>query len=133
MIPAPAIQTAINTRTGQDVTTATGRDGASLRRCPKCRAVVLVGLDDHVAAMTATADLDPLDPAGEAQAWLTGRATYRLMDRGPRTQLRRRDHHAIAGHPAGVVTVVAEHRCGHPLGTPTPTSSPEATSDRVPF
>jgi hypothetical protein len=120
MIPAERAHATITTRTGQ---TTGAWDKAQATRCPACHAPILTGLDDTVAAFTAAADPNHLTPADELTALLTARHTYRLHTT-PRPALRRRDSWQIAGHPAGTVTVLAEHRCGQPLGT-TPTNHPQ--------
>lgn len=88
---------------------------ATWRRCTRCQVPILTGLDDDTAAMTVHADPHLLDPAGEATALLTGRATYRLRNRGGRLELDHRDHWQIRGDPAGTVPVLPAHACGQPL------------------
>lgn len=82
--------------------------------CPRCRVLVVVGLDDDSTALTASVDPYPLDPVGETVALLTGRATY---DAWPlpdgRVELTRRDRFSIAGPRR--VPVVADHECGKQL------------------
>ena len=110
----------INTATGLDVDTPTGRDAASVRRCPRCRALTLVGLDDTIAARPATVDPSALTRSDEAAALLSGRATYHLRRDPARNRwlIRSRDRWQIAGRPADTTLVVAEHACGQPLGAP---------------
>ena len=116
----------------RSATTTGHRDKGSLRRCERCGAQVIRALDDTIAAFTATADPHPIDRAGELQALLTHRDTYALTTT-PRLTLRRRDRWQITGHPADTLTVVAEHACGHPLGTPAPVVTQEDTNARCPF
>lgn len=135
--PDPAVAAAIR-RAGQDPDTARGRDRATPTRCPHCRAPILVGLDDDVAAIPAHVDPWPLTVRDEATAWLATppRRTYRLDATGPRLRIRARDHWQITGTPPGPgCHVVAEHRCGQPLGdtTPPPPAHPEATTTGAPY
>jgi hypothetical protein len=129
--------TTLEQRAHQAMTTRTAQapghwDKATNSRCPACGVPTIRGLDAPVAAFTAVADPNPVDRAGELTALLAGRRTYRLWTR-PRPTLRVRDHWQISGHPADTVPVVAQHRCGSPLGT-TPTPKPkETTHDRAPF
>jgi hypothetical protein len=80
-------------------------------RC-RCGACVLRGLDGERCALAATADPGPLDPAGEMQALIIGRATYWLRHIGGRWEIDRRSSFDIAAQPAGTVDVIAEHKCG---------------------
>ena len=123
----------INTRTGLDVELPEARNSATFARCPKCRARILIGLDDEIAALPIRVDVDPVDRVGEARALLAGRRTAQLHHR-PRPVLRYRDHWQIAGRPADTVVVLAEHVCGQPLGHPIPTPTPTKESpDACPF
>ena len=132
---ADRVAALIDSRTGLAVSTAGGRDQASVLRCKVCRSLVLVGLDEEALALTARAEVAELTPAAELAALLAGRMTYRLhRDPAGRWRLRRRDHWQIAGSPAGVVTVVAEHRCGELLGEPLDLFTPAiVTPQEVPF
>lgn len=91
---------------------------AHASQCQKCRAVVMVGLDDDKCAMTVRVDPVPLTPVGELEVLLAGRRTYDLgwsAERGYRVDPRSAAH--IAAAPAGsspAADVVGEHRCGHP-------------------
>lgn len=107
-------------------------DTARIRRCPGCGARVLVGLDDSVCAFRAVADPTPLDPLQELAALLLTRDTYRLHS-APKVRLRRRDRWQIAALPAGVVVVLPEHSCGHPLAAE-PEPKPSTTmTERIPY
>lgn len=127
---------AINTHTGLDITTPTGRNSATWEPCPQCRARTLTGLDDSTAGIPVRVDPTTLTRSDEAAALLAGRTTYTLH-RQPdgRPQLRHRDHWTITGHPADTVTVVPAHHCHQPLGTPLPTTrrTKEPADDRPPF
>lgn len=88
------------------------------RRCPTCKASVLVGLNDDLAAFQVVVDPTPLTPIGEALALLAGRPTLHLhTDHTHRRYLARRDRWHIKGQPAGSIDrlypfdVVAEHVC----------------------
>ncbi len=102
-------------------TGAIGRDGiarqARPRRCPRCGAVVLAGLDADLAALRAVVDPAPLSAQAELAALLAGRRTFRLANAdGGRVEIDARDHFAIsATPPGGNVIVVAAHECGKPL------------------
>ena len=76
-------------------------------RCRRCRADILVGLDSHLLALTATTDPAPLSRTGELLAVCQGRRVYSLdLNRW----LNYRDAWRLAQPARG--TVVAEHRCG---------------------
>lgn len=119
-VPDRAVAAIINTRTGQDHQTAGASDRARWQRCPDCRAWTLVGLDDHVAAITVRVDPGPLTIRDEARVLLAGRGTYTLRPVGHRLVIRHRDRWQIAGRPAGVDHVVAAHSCAdyHPAPPP---------------
>lgn len=89
---------------------------ARARTCRRCHTRVLVGLDADRCAMTATVDVDELDPVGELTALLAGRETYTLAKDGPRLVLDFRDQWRIAGAPRG--PVFATHICPPDRGTP---------------
>lgn len=86
---------------------------AALRTCPACKAPILSGLDDDIAARSVRADPTPIDRMGEALAVLTGRATFDLVPIEGKRQLWRRDQWHIAGKRR--YPVLAEHRCGASL------------------
>lgn len=128
--PAERVHASIEARSAQ---TDGHRDRGNLTRCPRCRARVIRALDDSVAAMTAVADLGRLSRADELAALLTGRDTYAVTT-APRLTLRRRDRWQIAGQPADTLVVVAEHRCGHPLGQPpAPSPADDRSATDVPY
>lgn len=83
------VGTGILTETGL---TATARP----RRCPRCHAVTIAGIDSN--GLETWADPVVLDPAGEAQAALDGVPTFEWW---LRRELVRRDRYRIAGCPAG--------------------------------
>lgn len=94
---------------------------ARVRRCRKCRARIIVGLDADLIAGEAVCDIDPLSAIGEAAALILGRTTYCLRWVGGHLQLDHRSHFEVRGHPAGTAykpggappyDVVAEHVCG---------------------
>ena len=107
---------------------------ATPRPCPRCRRLVIVGLDDDRCAMTATVDPQPLTPAGELSALLTGRPTYTLTPQRNAYTLNRRDQFAIAAKPAGTLRnadVVAAHECGAPELDAAPTRIPPPMKQRT--
>lgn len=99
-----------------------GARAASFRRCPTCSMTVLHGLDDDVMGWAVMADLRRLSSIDEAIAILAGRWTGTVKrqrtSNGYRLQLDDRDRWRTAGKPADRpgVLVLAEHRCGAPLG-----------------
>lgn len=95
-------------------------DGISRRAkttfCASCRAVVIRGLDSHIAATVATADPAALTPLGEVLALATGRRTYDLTWTGGRYEIDHRNEWHIRGRPPGTqFHVIADHKCGQPL------------------
>lgn len=91
--------------TGRIGVDGTGRQ-AQLRRCPTCRAAVVVGLDAARCALRVVCDPARLDQVGEAVAVLSGRRTYELWGR----ELERRNAFKIR---AGMrKPVIAQHSCG---------------------
>ncbi|MET8297426.1 hypothetical protein ABZW02_25710 [Streptomyces sp. NPDC005180] len=58
---------------------AAGADTARPGHCPRCGAPVLRARAGRVAALDVTADPTPVDLAGEIQARLDGRLTWRLI------------------------------------------------------
>lgn len=104
-------------------------DGVSRRmsagHCRTCHAQVVRGLDADVAAITVTADPQPIDQLGEALALLSGRGTWSLLQRDGHWSLSPRDQWRIAAQKPA--TVLAEHRCGSPplpAGSPLPAPPP---------
>ena len=91
-----------------------------------CGARVLRGLDAETCALPAAADPGPLDPAGEMQALITGRATFRLRHINARWEMDRRSPFDITAQPAGTVDVIAEHKCGVQI----PANGPPITNPR---
>lgn len=103
-----------------DGRTHTGRS-AQVRTCPTCRARVLVGDDNHVAALTATVDPAAITLPAEALALASGRRTYTVRSLGGRHEITHRNARR-AGMPAPITdpqefidspgyTVHAEHQC----------------------
>jgi hypothetical protein len=87
---------------------------ARTRRCRRCQAVTLVGLDHPRVATRACVDMAILDQLGEAVALIGGRPTYELWGR----ELLLRCPIKIR---AGMAKpVLAEHLCGE-----APVPSPE--------
>ena len=83
---------------------------ARLRRCTRCGAPILAGLDAPRAALPVRADPTPLTAVGETVALLNRRATFDLIDAGGRKELNWRDSMAISGTRR--YPVLAEHACG---------------------
>lgn len=102
----------------QHVRTITGRPAGSrwarLSRCHHCRAQILTGLDNDIAAFDARADPTPTNEIGEALARLDGRYTYSLTRTKDRYKLIRRDRWQILGDSTHV-DILAEHKCHAPL------------------
>ena len=86
---------------------------AKAETCPRCRAVVLVGPDDDVAALVAVVDPDPIPAAQEWLALVAGRPTYTLHPRGPVQVLNARTHWGIRANTQPVVYVT--HECGNAM------------------
>jgi hypothetical protein len=100
----------------------------------RCGALVLTALDHWACAMTVICDPWPLSPAGEVQALRDDRQTYQIRQWG----VRYRNAYRIAGNPPRPgVTVLAEHRCGHPIPDtwkqPLPPLTPRPNNQEVPF
>jgi hypothetical protein len=88
---------------------------AVVKRCPRCHAQIIAGLDDDICATDAFVDPQPLAPLGELHARIDGLMTYDLAWRGVRYEIDWRDACQITGFPPAsrdAVDVVAEHRCG---------------------
>jgi hypothetical protein len=99
-----------------------------------CGQPVLAALDHWACAMTVICDPWPLSPAGEVHALRDGRQTYQIRQWG----VRYRNAYRIAGNPPRPgVTVLAEHRCGHPIPDtwkqPLPPITPRPNNQEVPF
>ena len=83
--------------------------------CRRCGRVVFRGLDADRAALSVTADPEPLNVLGEFLALSAGRRTFDLQWRGGRYELNIREPEHIQADPArprGKSCVVVEHRCG---------------------
>lgn len=94
------------------------------RRCPRCRALCLAGIDDD--GIGAWLDPSPLDPAGELAALLDGAPAWSPCH-GTAGLIR--TAHAIEASPAGSDPwrpVLAAHRCGVARG-PLPAPEPPPT------
>ena len=88
----------------------TGVTRRAVVRVHSCHSPVLAGLDADRAALAVAVDPYGLTMAGEVWALRRDRPTY-LLHAG---RLERRDRWSIAGTPAGIAVVMAEHRCGLP-------------------
>ncbi|MFD1832436.1 hypothetical protein ACFSJS_22715 [Streptomyces desertarenae] len=80
-------------------------------RCPTCRAPTLRQTVGHTAALTITADLQPLTPQQQADLWEPNRLTWCLVTIAglpPRLRWIHPWHPAQCPHPH-----VTEHRCPH--------------------
>jgi hypothetical protein len=91
------------------------RRGVTAERCRDCRAQILFGWDDDVAATRVAVEPTPLTPMGEAIALLGGRSSYTLKSRKAGLALWRRDHWQIAGIKSPRIDIVATHKCGESL------------------
>lgn len=85
-------------------------DIVTLTRCSRCRAGIAIGWCD---AFSWRLDVVDLDPAREAAALMSGRATFGVYGRPGRAWLRSRLPKLVhAGLPRlGASAVLAEHRC----------------------
>jgi hypothetical protein len=92
--------------------------------CPRCRASTLKGLDGEVAAFSVMTEVDPVDERGEFLALMSGRDTFTHRMVGKKMQLRWRSAGMIKAFPPSQYRVLAEHRCGQPLGVPAPPPQP---------
>lgn len=82
------------------------------RRCKRCGALTLTGLDNDWCALEVVVDPEPLDQAGEATAKFYGRQTYALRVRGGHGTLTWRDRwQTAAPHGPRTPTILAEHVC----------------------
>lgn len=107
---------------------------ATLRTCPRCDTVLLVGLDDEIAALTARTEILSLNTVGEALALLSGRRTFDLISIGGRKELHRRDEWHITAERR--YPVLPEHRCGASLAAHAmriPARRRYVIPDEVPF
>lgn len=123
----------ITTRTAQDPRTPGHTRQPKPSHCPQCQAPTLTCLDDDVAALTIHVDPHPLTPTSELQAHLTGRHTYTLTHRRNHQQLDQRTPTTITRYPPNTHTVHAQHKCGHPLGTPKPPPPKQPQPENPPF
>ena len=137
VMPA-AVKHAIETVAGAPL----GSRAARVIGCRHCAAPVFRGLDADLMALEVTADVRPLNAAGELAAILTDRRTYELRwvsrNGQGRYELERRDSFRIRGRPPGTagIDVLAAHRCNTPLGATALTCRPPAVEqlpDHPPF
>lgn len=87
---------------------------ARIKRCPRCRELVVVGLDGVMCALEVHADPVPLSPLGEALSLATGRRTVALHREGGRYVIDPRTDTDITHHPAGAgerEDVLRSHVC----------------------
>lgn len=93
-------------------------DAARIIPCDICKAPVLSAMDDVVAVQ---ADPHGLNASMEADALISGRATYQLWLPEP-FHIQRRDQYSIKAWAAGrgPRIVVPAHDCGWVLGIPVP-------------
>lgn len=121
------------TMRGQLTETGLGRR-AQVRRCLRCKASILTGLDDDRCALEAAVDPTPINSLGEVAVLMSGRMTWALHRQQGRWALDRREADQITTAPAGTgkrEDVLPEHRCGSPaLPEPLAAEStfPSATS-----
>lgn len=90
---------------------------AKPRRCNRCNAVVVVGLDADVCAFEVRVDPQPLNAAGELLALLEGRRTLTLHGAASGRMLDPRWPEHIRTAPAGTTPredALREHRCDTP-------------------
>ncbi|QXT62742.1 hypothetical protein [Tessaracoccus palaemonis] len=88
--------------------------------CRTCKAPILHGPNDVLAAFDTDVDPLPLSAVGELTALLQGRRTVALERYGASLHLRRRGRHEITSRPAGTrrIDVLATHQCdAEPLPT----------------
>lgn len=99
-----------------DAVTGTGRH-AKPRTCPTCRARVLVGDDNHLAALTTTIDPTPALLPDEALAMALGRKTYQVRTNGGRIEISIRKSPRFMPAPISAYsdnpeyTIHLEHTC----------------------
>jgi hypothetical protein len=100
--------------------------------CRRCGARILVALDDDICAIAVQTDPGPINAAGELQALLTGRKTYRLRHTYRRWELDRRTPMDIAAERPEHIHVLVSHQCGNAISgngpailNPRPTASVE--------
>ena len=115
-----ATMVAAGVRTGQDYLDGGNPERADHYRCPRCGADTLKGLDGEVAAFSVITEVDPVDERGEFLALMSGRDTFLHRMSGKKMQLRWRSAGMIKAFPPSQYRVLAEHRCGQPLGVPAP-------------
>lgn len=98
---------------------------AKARRCPKCSAWCVAGIDADLMAFETWADPQPLTALGEVVALASGRRTTALVRTRGRLELEQRWAEHIADQPAGTARadVLAAHACHQPIPTTWTTSS----------
>lgn len=88
------------------------RRHATENHCPRCRLVVLSGLDNDRCALDARVDPWPIDRVTEVLALLAGRRTYEAVRYEGRIELY---HRSVDRQGRPGTQVLVEHRCGEPL------------------
>lgn len=99
---------------------ADSQRAATLRLCPRCKAPIIVGLDDNRAARNVTCDPTPITELGEAYALVQGRTTYCFADDNGRKILWHRYEWNIKAPRRW--PVLATHKCRQPM---TPFAAPQ--------
>lgn len=103
-----------------DATLAASRR-ARAAYCPRCRHIVMRGLDADWCALTVDCDPTPITAQAEALALLTRIPTFEVRWLGDRYEIDRRDQWRIKERPAGItpgIDVLVLHRCGEPARWP---------------
>lgn len=99
-----------------------GRRKVRRERCPRCRAIVLAGLDEDVLALDVKVDPSPLTDLGAVVAHLAGREVCSLI----RGELHVRDQYSILDDRAPALAV---HVCDESLPARPP---PQALAGAIP-
>jgi hypothetical protein len=88
------------------------RRGVTVAKCRDCKAPILTGLQDDMAAHVVKVNATPLSRMGELAALMLGLRTYELRRHQQTLALWQRDRWQIKGRDPGIkFDVVTDHVC----------------------